>query len=445
MDVKGAYLNAPIDKEIYVQQPRGYEPSDKSGNRLTCHLHMSLHGLKQSGRNWNTTLTNFLKLKGFIPNKTDPCIYTRAIEHDQVIILFWVDDIIICNNKQELISNTKDVLQKEFHIDDRGPLKWFLGIDFSQSEDGIYTMSEQRYCEAILNRFKMTDCKPASTPAEKNLTLLPRNEDEKPPYFLYRQAVGSLVYLATATRPDLSWIVSKLSQHLDKLSQAHVAAVKRVFRYIKGSTSFRIKFTPTDGQLIAYTDSDWGNDIENRRSTSGFVTTLRSAPISWKSKKQSTVALSSCEAEYIALAEATKEIIYLRALCVAMEIKQQKPTALFCDNQGAISLTSERSKQHQRTKHIDNKYHFLKEQTEVSFQLHYLIYAHIVTDQRLTMGNCPNGVSLPNDKNEESADLAVLMELYDGPLWKIWERNSIAWGDVFGLELLEETDVGQMG
>ena len=178
------------------------------------------------------------------------------------------------------------MLQKEFHTDDRGPLKWFLGIDFSQSEDGIYTMSQQQYCKAILNRFKMTDCKPASTPAEKNLTLQPRNEEGEPPDIIYRQAVGSLVNLATATRPDLSWIVSKLSQHLDKPSQAHVAAIERVFRIIKGSTSFCIKFTPTDGQLIAYTDSDWGNDIENCRSTLGFVTTLESAPISWKSISQ---------------------------------------------------------------------------------------------------------------------------------------------------------------
>ncbi len=368
MDVKGAYLNAPIDKDIYVQQPPGYEQSDNSGNRLTCHLRKSLYGLKQSGRNWHTTLTDFLKSKGFIPSKTDPCIYTHVINDEQIIVLFWVDDIIICSSKLELISNTKDLLHAEFHMDDRGPLKWFLGIDFSQLEDGSYTMSQQRYCEAILNRFKMTDCKPASTPAEKDLTLLPRTENEEPPDFPYRQAIGSLVYLATATRPDLSWIVSKLSQHLEKPSTSHIVAVKRVFRYIKGTASFCIKFSPTDGQLVSYTDSDWANDTESRRSTSGFVVTLGSGPISWKSKKQPTVALLSCEAEYIALAEATKEVIYLRSLCVAMKIKQLESSIMFCDNQGALSLTSERSKQHQRTKHIDVKYHFVREQAEVMFK-----------------------------------------------------------------------------
>ena len=117
--------------------------------------------------------------------------------------------------------------------------------------------------------------------------------------------------------------------------------------------------------MIAYTDLDWGSDIENRRSTSGFVTTLGSAPISWESKKQSTVALSSCEVEYIALAEATREIINFRALCVAMEIKQQKPTTLFCDNQGAISQTREISNQHQRTKHIDIKFRNIENQLAI--------------------------------------------------------------------------------
>eukprot|EP00794_Sanderia_malayensis_P017212 gene17212-18933_t len=170
-------------------------------------------------------------------------------------------------------------------MDDRGPLQWCLGIDFQRSDDGSYVVSQQRYSEAILKRFEMTECKPASTPAEQSLVLLPRSDDEKLPSFPYRQAIGSLVYLATATRPDLSWIVSKLSQHLHKPSQAHIAAVKRVLRYVKGT-----------------------------KSTSGFVITLGSAPISWKSQKQSTVEFSSCEAEYIALTLATREIIYLRSV-----------------------------------------------------------------------------------------------------------------------------------
>ena len=367
MDVKGAYLNAPIDKEIYVQQPPGYVQSDENGTPLTCHLRKSLYGLKQSGRNWHSTLTDFLKSQGFTSNKTDPCIYTKFCENDQIIILFWVDDIIICSNTLSLITDVKNMLNSHFHMDDRGELKWFLGIDFQRLDNGNYKMSQERYLETVLDRFSMTECKPVGTPAEINLHLQPR-ENDKVPNFPFRQAIGSLVYLSVATRPDISWIISKLSQHLEKPTDAHITAVKRVLRYLKGTKSSKLIFTPKDAQLIAYTDSDWANDPEDRRSTSGFIVTLGSAPISWKSRKQPTVSLSSCEAEYIALAEAVKEILYLQSLCFAVNIKQSNPTILFCDNQGAIALTKDRSKQHQRTKHIDVKYHFVREQKNIDYK-----------------------------------------------------------------------------
>lgn len=156
MDVKGAYLNAPIDQEIYVQQPPGYEQTGENGSMLMCNLKKSLYGLKQSGRNWYNTLTNFLKNKGFVSSKIDPCIYKRTVANEKII--FWVDDIIICSEKVELISETKKLLHEEFNMDDRGPLQWFLGIDFKRSDGGSYTMSQERYSEAILKRFGMTEC-----------------------------------------------------------------------------------------------------------------------------------------------------------------------------------------------------------------------------------------------------------------------------------------------
>ena len=206
-----------------------------------------------------------------------------------------------------------------------------LGMDFKRTADGRYKMSQQRNCEAILKRFRMPDCKAATTPTEKSLVISPRNE-----------TVSSLVYLATATRPNLSWTVSILSQRLEKPSNAHMAAAKSIFCYIKETKSLCINFIPTTKNLTAYTDSDWANDTCNRRSTSRFVITLRSARVCWKSPRQSTVALSSCEAEDIALALATNEIIYLRFLYSAMELRQTKPTNFFCDNHCAISLTTER-------------------------------------------------------------------------------------------------------
>jgi len=379
MDVKGAYLNAPIDKDIFVQQPPGYEQTDASGKLLTCHLKKSLYGLKQSGRNWHSTLTDFLKKQGFTPNQSDQCVYTYHAENkDQIIILFWVDDIIIGSNNLDLISTTKQLLNKEFNMDDRGEINWFLGIDFTRLENGCYQISQKRYAESILKRFKMDNCKAATTPAVKGLTLEKATDEEHQTFlqqnFPYRQAIGSLIYLMTGTRPDISWIVSKLSQFLDKPGPTHVIAVKRLLRYIQGTKHYTITYSPTNGQLVGYVDSDWAGDIEDRRSTTGFIITLGGAPISWKSKKQQTVALSSCEAEYMALTDATKELLYLRTFCISIEIPQTDTTTLYCDNQGAISLTADKPGQHSRTKHIDVKYHFVRHQPTI-------VYDYIRTDE----------------------------------------------------------------
>ncbi|XP_067937089.1 uncharacterized protein [Watersipora subatra] len=163
----------------------------------------------------------------------------------------------------------------------------------------------------------MTDAKAAGTLAEKSIRLQKATDQEYQAFlsrtFLYRQAVGSLIYL-NATRPDISWTISKLSQYLDKPSMKHVTAVKHLFRYIKRTKSNTLVYKPTDNNLKAYRDSDWAGSIEDRRSTTGYVSTLGSAPLSWKTRKQPTVALSSCEAEYMALAECTKEILSLRSL-----------------------------------------------------------------------------------------------------------------------------------
>ena len=377
LDVKGAYLNALIDKDIYVQQPPGYEQVDARNTHLTCHLNKSLYGLKQSGRNWHTTLTDYLKSIGYAANDIDPCLYTKQDGDDQIIILFWVDDIIVGSNRQELITTTKQSLHDKFRMDDRGKLQWFLGIDFQRLASGNYQMCQERYAEAILKRFNMTDCKPAKTPAENTLTLRKATDtDNIDTNFPYRQAIGSLIYLMTGTRPDISWIVSKLSQFLEKPTKSHVAAVKRVLRYIKATKSYSLTFTPTNGTLLGFTDSDWGGDCDDRRSTTGYLFNLGGTPISWKSRKQPTVALSSSEAEYMAIAEGTKEALYLRQLCSSLGMPQSNPTIIHVDNQSAIALTKDTASKHSRTKHIDIRFHFVRQQTAIS-------YVHVDTKSNL--------------------------------------------------------------
>jgi transposase InsO family protein len=370
LDVKGAYLNANIDKDIYVQQPPGYEETNNDTNiHMTCHLNKSLYGLRQSGRNWHETLTTYLQSLDYTPNKTDPCIYTKCTGEDQTIILFWVDDIILASNKPHLIQKTKEELSNRFKMDDRGELRWFLGIDFIRDGEN-YIMSQERYADILLRRFNMHHCNPVSTPAEKDLRLTKAidAENEEVKDYPYRKAVGALIYLMMGTRPDISWTVSKLSQYLDKPGRQHINALKHLFRYIRGTKSYGIVYSPTDGCLTGYTDSDWAGDTEDRRSTTGYIITLGGAPISWKTRKQPTVALSSCEAEYMAMTEGTKEMLYLRDLCTDLGLEGNTKLTIYVDNQGAIALTMGNTGQHNRTKHIDVRYHFIREQKDITYK-----------------------------------------------------------------------------
>ena len=373
LDVKGAYLNAPIDTELYLQQPPGYEQTAADGQRLTCHLKKSIYGLKQSGRNWHGTLTEYLKSEGFSANDSDPCVYSSSVGGQQVLILFWVDDILIAAKQESVIDSVKQRLSDRFNMDDRGELQWFLGIDFKRSTNGNYIMSQERYANEILRKYNMAECNPVKTPAAKGVSL-EKATDEEHEHFLnspfpYRQAVGSLIYLMTGTRPDLSWTVSKLSQYLAKPGPQHVSALKRLLRYIKGTTHYALTFTPTDGILTGYADADWAGDTDDRRSTTGYVFTIghAGAPISWKTRKQPTVALSTTEAEYMAISDATKEMIYLRSFCTSLGFQQPSENELYSDNLSALALTKGGVVQHCRTKHIDVRYHFIREQTNICF------------------------------------------------------------------------------
>ena len=160
LDVKGAYLNADIDTDIYLEQPAGYIQTNEEGTALACHLKKSLYGLKQSGRNWHITLTDFLKSEGYTANENDPCVYTSTTDEATTYILFWVDDILIAGKTEQAINELKEKLEKRFNMDDRGELRWFLGIDFNRLKDGSYQMSQERYTDELLKKFNMSDCNP---------------------------------------------------------------------------------------------------------------------------------------------------------------------------------------------------------------------------------------------------------------------------------------------
>lgn len=366
MDVKTAYLHAPIDEEIYLDQPEGFEELSKTGGKLVCKLRKSLYGLKQSGRNWYKLLNDHLEQNNFERNQVDHCVYRKQIESDTIIVIIWVDDLIIAASSVDQLNKFKETMKSQFNMKDLGQISNFLGIQFEQKE-GEIKMSQEKYIAKMLERFGMSDCKPRATPnelkmecnknVEENNTELENPKD-------YREIVGSLIYAMTCTRPDISWVVSKLSQSLAKPTVQDLVAAKHVLRYLKGTSHYELCFKKSDEalSLTAFSDSDWASSVEDRRSTTGycFSLTKQGPAISWKSKKQPTVALSTCEAEYIGLANTTQESLYLMQLMNDLDSNVYNCTTIYGDNQGAIAL-SKNPVHRSRCKHIDVKYHFIRD------------------------------------------------------------------------------------
>ena len=327
----------------------------------------SLYGLKQSGKNWNDFIHKFLIDHGFTQFEADPCVYSFVDSEGFLVMVVWVDDFILTGTSHVFVSRIKQLLMDNFKMKDLGPISNFLGIKFAQSVGGI-SMSQSTYLQNVLVKFEMADAKPRSTPCETNPSAVNRSQYEHQSPRRFREIVGSLIYAMTCTRPDLCWVVTKLSQHLDDPSDADWVMVKHVLRYVKGTLQHKLYYSKSESGLLlsGHSDSDWGSSLDDRRSTTGYVFTLNpnGPPISWKSKKQATVALSSCEAEYMALAAATQEALFLHQLLD--RFLNQTSVNVYVDNQGTIALASRRSTE-KGSKHIDIRYHFLREQVFSGF------------------------------------------------------------------------------
>ena len=365
MDVKTAYLHAPIDEEIFLEQPEGFCVTSEMGGKLVCKLKKSLYGLKQSGRNWYKLLNDHLEKDDFVKNLSDNCVYRKQIGHETILVLIWVDDLIIAASSNELLNSFKGTMKAKFNMKDLGKISYFLGIHFEQNKEEI-KMNQRRYILKMLERFGMSDCKARSTPSELKVECVSTDKDDSSQLVNpreYREIVGSLIYAMTCTRPDISWIVSKLSQTLANPKADNMVAAKHVLRYLKGTIDYELSFKKSDEKLnlMAFSDSDWAASVEDRRSTTGycFSLTKQGPAISWKSKKQATVALSTCEAEYMGLAATTQESLYLIQLLNGMDNNVYSSTKIYGDNQGAIAL-SKNPVNRQRSKHIDVKYHFIR-------------------------------------------------------------------------------------
>ncbi|KAK9684337.1 hypothetical protein RND81_10G203400 [Saponaria officinalis] len=247
----------------------------------------------------------------------------------------------------------------EFEMSDLGLMNYFLGIEVVQSNDGIF-LSQKKYVRDLLERFQMKDCNPVSTPVECGMKLHKDIKGKKVDGTLYKQIVGSLMYL-TATRPDIQYSVSLISRYMENATELHILAAKRILRYLQGTRDLGIFYKKGEkSNLTGYTDSDYAGDQDDRKSTSGYVFMFGTGAISWSSKKQPIVTLSSTEAEFVAATACACQAIWMRKMLNELLIKQDQPTKIYCDNTSTIKL-SKNAVLHGRSKHIDVKYYFLRD------------------------------------------------------------------------------------
>ena len=360
MDIKGVYLNGILQEKVYMRQPEGFE----DGTDRVCVLVKTLYGLKQSGREWNKEFDNKIRAFGFQRLKSDPCVYIRRDADGISIITVWVDDILLFASSDKLMQRMKDDIHSQWEATDMGDPAKIVGIEITQTGDSIM-ITQQKYIESILQREHMEEANPVSTPLDPNIKIGPNPEGNNGNRSnCFAQLLGELQFLANATRPDIAHTINRLAAYTANPSLQHMGALKRVLRYLAGTKGYGIVYKNTDTPnspniFHGYADAAFANQ-DDCKSTSGYVFIAGGGAITWRSKKQTTVALSSTEAEYIALAEAAREASWLRNLYDELGYSQIKPTLIRGDNNGAIAMA--RNPQfHQRSKHIAIRWHLIRD------------------------------------------------------------------------------------
>uniref|UniRef100_A0A2N9H2Q3 Integrase catalytic domain-containing protein n=1 Tax=Fagus sylvatica TaxID=28930 RepID=A0A2N9H2Q3_FAGSY len=328
MDVKNAFLNGDLTEEVYMQAPPGYSDCPDK----VCLLRRALYGLKQAPRAWFAKFSNIVHQFGFSSSSHDTALFIRRSDKGMILLLLYVDDMIITGDDHSGISDFKLFLHQQFEMKDLGHLSYFLGLEVSSDSTGYY-LSQAKYASDLLSRAGLTDTKVVSTPLEMNARLTPLDGTPLCDATLYRQLVGSLVYL-TVTRPDIAHAVHLVSQFLSAPHSTHYAAVLHILRYIKGTMFHGLHFS-AHSTLDLY------------------------SLISWRSKKQHIVSRSSTEAEYRALADTTSELLALRWLLEDMGVTHSSPTVIHCDNRSAIQI-AHNDVFHERTKHIEIDCHLVR-------------------------------------------------------------------------------------
>ncbi|GKA44449.1 putative ribonuclease H-like domain-containing protein, partial [Tanacetum coccineum] len=294
---------------VYVCQPPGFKDPDFPDR--VYNVEKALYGLPQAPRAWYETLSTYLLDNRFQRGKIDKSLFIKRHKGDILMVQVYVDDIIFGSTKKELCNAFEKLMHEKFQMSSMGELTFFLGLQVQKKKDGIF-ISQDKYVEEILKKFRFTKVKTASTLMETQKPLLKDKDGEEVDVYMYRSMIGSLMYL-TSSRPDIMFVVCACARYQVNLKVSHLYAVKRIFRYLKGQPKLGLwypKDSPFD--LVAYTDSDYAGASLDRKSTTGGCQFLGCRLISWQCKKQTVVANSTTEAEYVAASSCCGQVLWIQ-------------------------------------------------------------------------------------------------------------------------------------
>jgi hypothetical protein len=360
MDVKSDFLNGPIKEEVYVEQPLGFEDSEYPNH--VYKPSKALYGLKQAPRAWYECLRDFLITNGFKVGKADPTLFTKTIANDLFVCQICVDDIIFGSTNKTTREEFSRIMIQKFEMSMMGEFKYFLGFQVKQLQEGTF-ISQTKYIQDILTKFGMKDAKPIKTPMGTNghldLDTGGKSVDQK----VYRSIIGSLLYLC-ASRPDIMLSICMCARFQADPKEIHLRVLKQIITYLVYTPKFGLWYPKGSTlDLIGYSNADWAGCKIDRKSTLGTCQFLGRSLVSWASKKQNSVALSTAKVEYIDVGHCCAQLLWMRQTLRDYGYKLSKVPPL-CDNESAIRM-ADNPVEHNRTKHIAIRYHFLRDHQQM--------------------------------------------------------------------------------
>ena len=375
LDVKTAFLNGELETEVYIKCPPGFEVPGK-----VWKLEKALYGLRQAAQAWHKKLKASLLGAGFSVSLADPCLYMMKVHGECVYMLVHVDDCLVAGSTTG-VQTVKTAIKALFDVKDTGPVSFFLGLQVVRDRTARKLwLGQPRYVETVLEQLCMADCKPRVTPLDCGTQLNKVGEHLKPDV-PFSALVGSLLYLSTSTRPDIAHAVGMLSRFVSNPCVKHWKAAKSVLRYLSGTRNLGLCYGDCTQTFVGYTDSDFAGDVNQRKSTGGFVFMYGGSAVAWSSKLQTIVATSTCEAELVAAARGVKEALYFGKLLTDLHGVFRAVT-ICVDNQAAIVLLrNPAAGAHTRAKHVDVCYYFARHRVAIGdVKVEYIATTHMVAD-----------------------------------------------------------------